>query len=366
MRNVARRSSQNWRVIATILGCFIDEANAFVIPEINRATTLKLLLPRKQLPSTRIKASLYESESKDNNVNVDSERRNSVAESADVALEIHPVAPENSINVPSAVADVPLSSVVLLNLVAVLWGSQHAVIKLILIDHTTTDPGLFTLLRFGLAAVLASPYTPGFFNGRQSDKEADERSHQNTIWRWGLEMGFWMFLGFAFQAVGLEYTTAQKSGFLLYLNVKFVPLLARILYGREITAVTWVSALTAFTGTALLATSGGGGASEFNVGDVWSIAAAVSSAMFILRLEKASLQVSNAASLNASCLWVVTIFAAIWTILPSTIGHSSIDTLPLTTQMSGMISEHGWQLLYLSVVTTALANWIQTKAQRDV
>ena len=83
-------------------------------------------------------------------------------------------------------------------------------------------------------------------------------------WRWGAELGLWMFLGYALQAIGLEYTTgerflmfcimetilshfpftvhltcvvfvlASKSGFLLYLKVKFVPLFARILFGRNI------------------------------------------------------------------------------------------------------------------------------------
>ena len=69
------------------------------------------------------------------------------------------------------------------------------------------------------------------------------------VWRWGVEMGLWMFLGFAFQAIGLEYTTAQRSGFLLYLNVKFVPFLAFLLLGRHISAATWASALAAVAGS---------------------------------------------------------------------------------------------------------------------
>jgi hypothetical protein len=36
----------------------------------------------------------------------------------------------------------------------------------------------------------------------------------------GCELGLWTFLGFGLQAVGLETTTASRSGFLLYLNVK--------------------------------------------------------------------------------------------------------------------------------------------------
>lgn len=54
-------------------------------------------------------------------------------------------------------------------------------------------------------------------------------------------MGFWMLLGYAFQAIGLEYTTAQRSGFLLYLNVKFVPFFAKVLLDRSISVLTWAS-----------------------------------------------------------------------------------------------------------------------------
>ena len=221
-------------------------------------------------------------------------------------------------------------AVLLLNLVAVIWGSQHAVIKTIVVDSAA---GPFTLLRFGLAAMIASPSTPRlptFPKKQQTDKvslslsdareassqvngeivEAADPNESLQAWRWGAEMGFWMFLGFAFQAIALGDTTAQRSGFLLYLNVKLVPFFARILFGRNISIPTWTSAFAAFLGTAMLALDGD--SIGFNIGDVWSIAAASASAMFILRLEKASQMVPSAAELNATCLWVVTALAAVW------------------------------------------------------
>jgi drug/metabolite transporter (DMT)-like permease len=290
----------------------------------------------------------------------------------------------------SLFADLPSESILLLNVVAVIYGTQHAVIKTVVAD---SDAGSFTLLRFGLAALLASPYTPGlakFGRNTNADVEdslsittdADENENKAsasvaTVWRWGAEMGFWMFLGFAFQAVGLGSTTAQRSGFLLYLNVKFVPFLARILLGREISGATWISALTAFTGTALLAYgsgsggNGGAGAYSFdlNAGDLWSIAAAAASAMFILRLERASSEVSNAAQLNAACLWVVTLLAAVWTVGAGQAaggGGGTVTDFHLWADVQGIIYQHPLEMIYLSGVTTALANWIQAKAQRDI
>jgi len=287
------------------------------------------------------------------------------------------------------------TAAILLNVVAVLWGTQHAVIKSVLQD-SGGDPAQFTLLRFGLAALFASATTPGVaaavrnlrpaFRGSNVDEGVDDGVDVDvngealkTAWRWGAEMGLWMFLGFSFQAIGLEFTTAQRSGFLLYLNVKFVPFFARIFLGRSITLPTLLSALAAFTGTALLAWSGsgdggvddGGSSSSsvsalihMNVGDLWSIAAAAASAMFILRLEKASSEVRDAAALNSACLWVVTVLAGVWTLTQSDPAAHGYQYM--LDGAYSIASTHGLELLYLSGVTTALANWIQTKAQREI
>jgi drug/metabolite transporter (DMT)-like permease len=350
-----------------------------------------------------------------------------------------------------------LSAVLWLNVVAVIWGSQHAIIKSVLMGSsdavvsltppmlpptlpdnlfgavdegallplidstmalsmatvtsstTTVDPAAFTLLRFGLAALLASPYTPNPLLAllplrQQHDDSANATrvtavaynatavtvASARTTWRWGLEMGLWMFLGFCWQAIGLQYTTAQRSGFLLYLNVKLVPFLGVLLYQRQISVATWISALTAFTGTALLAytattTNSGnvdigssaaaiGSSLPFSgqvLGDAYSVAAAAASAMFILRLERASQQVSvqGGAGLNAASLWVVTVLAGIWTVVAtssdadSSLVQAVSQRLP---ELQSIVWQHPVELLYLGGVATALANWIQTKAQRAI
>ena len=267
--------------------------------------------------------------------------------------------------------EAPPLSIFLLNLVAVIWGSQHAVIKMVVDD---SEAGLFTLLRFGLAAILASPYTPGLptlfgtidgtaASPSDSDDDKDETDvNLQTAWRWGAEMGLWMFLGFSFQAIGLASTTAQRSGFLLYLNVKFVPFFARILFGKQISIPTWASAFAAFVGTALLALDGT--TISFNVGDLWSIAAAMSSAMFILRLEDASKHVPNAAALNSACLWVVALLATVWSFGGASL--ASTDTNQTLLQMKEIAFSHPLELIYLGGVTTALSNYIQAKAQKNV
>ncbi|OEU13778.1 hypothetical protein FRACYDRAFT_189048 [Fragilariopsis cylindrus CCMP1102] len=262
--------------------------------------------------------------------------------------------------------EIPPISILLLNAVAVIWGTQHAITKMIVDD---SDPAAYTFLRFGLASIIASPYLPGIkdifmqitkkFDPIREDNDGDKIVELWKPWRWGIEMGLWMFLGFSLQAIGLQSTTAQRSGFLLYLNVKLVPFFAYVFLGRNISKMTWVLAFAAFSGTALLALDGQ--SIGFNVGDFWSILAAAASAMFILRLEKASTEVPKSAELNATSLFVVAILSGLWLLL-----SSASDSMSIVSELSEIVVAHPLQLLYLGGISTALANFIQAKAQKDV
>jgi len=387
-----------------------------------------------------------------------------------ITLEPSPTSPE--------LWGMPVQSIILLNLVAVIWGTQHAVIKSV-VDDNTIDLGAgffkwmenvginlstvqnsvaidggsaggdstaayFTLARFGLAALLASPYTPGWrllvdnfkeklgwvestalvngvdgmmYGEEQSQSQQDHsrqnaegvttvatNSHANTLderesvklaWRYGAELGLYMFLGYAFQAIGLETTTASRSGFLLYLNVKFVPFFSYFIFGKIIQRRTWISALVAFSGTALLVfdnrndaagSTDTGLEAAFAVGDLWSIAAAAASALFILRMEAASKAVPKSSELNAANLWTVAVLSLLWTMgiswnnLTGIQGNAEMtttvtQTLPVTFAHAiqqtfqgafSTIIAHPLPLIYLSGVTTALATLLQSKAQKDV
>lgn len=122
---------------------------------------------------------------------------------------------------PSSSSLLPLF---LLNMVTILWGTQHAVIKLIL--DSDLSPGMTNLARFSLAALLFSPWTPGLqrhppplpFTPEEANPGQDNTSDETfdtararETWQAGAELGVWMFLGFAFQAVGLGLTTARYN-----------------------------------------------------------------------------------------------------------------------------------------------------------
>lgn len=268
--------------------------------------------------------------------------------------------------------ETPPMAVLLLNLVTVIWGSQHAIIKTVVGDSDVAD---FTFLRFALASLCALPYLPGIqafvpsnlrtgvHDAHSVTSEPGKETELQKSWRWGAELGMWMFIGFSLQAIGLLTTSAQRSGFLLYLNVKLVPFFAYILLGRNISAATWVSAFTAFSGTALLALDGQ--SIGLNVGDFWSVLAAAASAMFILRLEKASAEVPQSAELNAASLFVVALLSFIWAVGQREV--SSANSLAsFLSELWEIASSHPLELFYLGAVSTALSNFIQAKAQRSV
>ena len=123
----------------------------------------------------------------------------------------------------AAAAQTSIQSILLLNFVAVIWGTQHSFIKMSVED---CDASAFTFSRFALAAIIAT-IGPLLFRGDDEDvlnnsnssvSIADLDEEKNTqssamienkeenriAWRWGIEMGIWMLLGYAFQAIGLE------------------------------------------------------------------------------------------------------------------------------------------------------------------
>eukprot|EP00903_Cladosiphon_okamuranus_P008765 g8397.t1 len=307
-------------------------------------------------------------------------RLNSAATDDEGAQSISKSVPPMSSD--AAAALLPLA---LLNAVTLLWGTQHAVIKLILQEDLS--PGVTNFARFGIAALLFSPWTPGVQQDPPSIVEivAGNASSLATVkevgdgdrddargggdggggggvpcsavdtWRAGAELGAWMFLGFAFQAVGLGFTTASRSAFLLYLNVKLVPFFAFLLEGRSISTPTWISAFLAFFGTVLLSSDG----TPPNVGDLWSILAAATSAMFILRLETYSGS-CEPSQLNSANLWITAGLCGVWAAWEVTAG--GIDA---GVAFEGVRAQAGL-IGYLAVVTTALTNWMQAMGQRSV
>ncbi len=126
---------------------------------------------------------------------------------------------QRKVNLVSVPDKTLLFAVVLLNLVA---GSQHAIIKTVAGDCHVED---VTFLRFALASICAIfpsllssvPAMPraGLDHTLSVIIDPVKEAELKNSWRWGAEIGLWMFVGFSLQAVELLTTSGQRSDFLL-------------------------------------------------------------------------------------------------------------------------------------------------------
>lgn len=284
-------------------------------------------------------------------------------------LSASPAEEAPSVSAPRPGLVLPQSiAVLVLGAVTVLWGAQHSIIKATVSGTDLLEVGVLNVLRFGLAALCFFPWLPRLLPPRGVRASLE--------WRGGLELGFWLFLGFGLQTVGLLYTTAQRSGLLLYLNVKLVPFFALALLGRNVGISAWLSAAAALLGTLLVAGDGAGGVPP-NVGDVLSLAAAAASAMFILRLETFAPS-TDAKALNSVSMLVVLLLTVACTLVSAAVNAppkvlsgpptslAAFTAADLASRAGSIVEDHGQALFYLGVVTTALTNWLQTIGQKSV
>ena len=265
-----------------------------------------------------------------------------------------------------------------LNFVAILFGTQHVCIKGLVGSFTSTS--LVNFWRFLLSALLFSPALVKTLTSQFNDN-SNNNDKSLTI-KGGIELGIYTFLGFAFQSIGLETTTASRSAFLLYLNVKFVPFILSIFFKRRITPITWLSAFFAFFGTFLISNDG----APPNIGDLWCIGAAISSALYIIRLENYSTvtddnvshvnddsntsNIVKADELNSISFATVASLSFLWVLGDMIFTHPELnytnDMISLSTQIIKPFILNPLPVIYLGVVTTAVCNYLQTIGQRKV
>jgi drug/metabolite transporter (DMT)-like permease len=150
---------------------------------------------------------------------------------------------------------------------SLLWGATFVVVKNAL-DHSSVF--IFLGVRFTVAAALMLA-----FSSRKL------RKFQREDLFAGLRLGCFMFLGYAFQTAGLQYTTPSKSGFVTGSSVVLVPLLLAIFWGRRATRGAYAGALVAVFGLYYL-TIPAEGIAYLNRGDVLTFVAAGMYAVHII------------------------------------------------------------------------------------
>lgn len=102
--------------------------------------------------------------------------------------------------------------------------------------------------------------------------------------RHGALTGLFLFLAYATQTVGCDYTTAGKNAFLTTFYVIMIPLLTWLLFKKRPRFYVFIAAVMSLTGIGLLAL--GSGDKGLNIGDLLTLICGVLFALHIIYTEK--------------------------------------------------------------------------------
>lgn len=245
----------------------------------------------------------------------------------------NPLLPNPSTGAPSRSVGVGL-----LLIVTLIWGTTFVATKSLVGGASPAlSPGAVTFWRFAIAAACVAPLALGRL--------------PRHIWLVGLELSFWLWAGYATQAIGLQYTTVSKSAFVTSMNVVFVPILT-VLAGRRVGWLVWSMTFVAFVGAGLLSYDG----SDPNIGDLWTLGCAVTYAVYIVRLERYAGRF-DAIPLTAVQLAGVAAFSLPW------MAFEAATTSPGWGRWTpGVVAA----IVYMGIVATLVTTWLQAIGQKSV
>lgn len=224
--------------------------------------------------------------------------------------------------------------------VTVIWGSTFVITKALL---ESNPPFWYTALRFFLSALIVFIVFP-----RRMMHVSSSALRHGTI------LGVFLFIGFATQTVGLQFTSASKSAFFTGMLVVLTPIVHYCVQdwlGLERKLLRIGNVLGVFCAAAglyLLTSPAGGG---FNVGDALTLVCALMFACYIVYLDYAS-GVPDRTHLTFVMFLVCGFLGLVSAIAFEPIG------INLTWDFS-------LGLLYLTIFATVIAMGIQNRYQGD-
>lgn len=164
---------------------------------------------------------------------------------------------------------------------AVIWGLAF-VAQSVGVDRMA--PMTFQFCRSFTAMLTLIPILWIGDRKKQDGKNFFTRFQDKRLLLGGLLCGLGMFLGNAFQQVGLVYTSPGKSGFITAMYIVLVPLLGLFLH-QKLRGKVWISVGLAVLGLYFLSISG---AAAINIGDVLTLGCALFFAVQITCIDRFS------------------------------------------------------------------------------
>lgn len=228
--------------------------------------------------------------------------------------------------------------------VAFIWGVTFVVVQEAIKELA---PLAFNAVRFSIAAVFLFVILFVFY--RHQIKQMNRRMVGA-----GALIGVWLFGGYAFQTIGLQYTTSAKAGFITGLSVVLVPLFAFFILRQVPRWIAVLGAVFATVGLFLLTT---GDISQVNIGDIYVLLCAISFGLQIVFTGKFAPHYPTL-SLALVQIATVAILSMIFSPLLEPGWAKAFD--PATLMHPAVF----WALLVTAIPATALAFVAQTEFQK--
>lgn len=238
----------------------------------------------------------------------------------------------------------PRQAIIELIFAGAFWGFGFVATQWALV--TWNPPGVL-FWRFAVALVIGELLSLFFKSPNENSK--DWRIDFKLAIPAGILLGIFL-LG---QTIGLQYTSASKSGFITTLYVIFIPTLNFILFKKKPSAQILAMALLACIGTFLLMDlSLSSLKDESNKGDLWTLASSVLAAFHIIYIGRITQKLKNPFRVNNfQSLW------AVIAILPTMFFSLPLQHSPVSLKSLGGV-------LILSTACSVLAFFIQVRAQK--
>jgi len=173
-----------------------------------------------------------------------------------------------------------------------------------------------------------------------------KKATKSVVWK-GIILGTILYIAFALQTVGLQYTTPSKNAFLTAVNVIVVPLIAYAVYKRRIDGYEIIGSIIALVGIGCLSLQG---SLTMNIGDALSLACAVAFAfdifctnLFVQKEDAIALTIIQ--FLTASVLGILVVV--------------SQGDIPTTFEKEAIYS-----IIYLGIFSTTIAYLCQNVANQ--
>jgi drug/metabolite transporter (DMT)-like permease len=219
--------------------------------------------------------------------------------------------------------------IILLILVNLIGATTFPLTKEIV---TSLSPSTLIAVRFIVASAFFAAYL---------------RNLNLRLVRDGVAIGFLLFLYLAIETVALGTIPANRAVFIASLSTLIVPLLG-LLSGQRVTSKTFIASALAVLGIGAMFWEGG----ELGIGDLLMFVDAVVYAVYILYLEQVASRHATLPLTGVQLLFIGGL-GTVW------------SNSQLLTQFDA-IEQHWQPIVYLAVIATAVAIWLQTLAQRWV